>query len=107
MANPGGVFRVVVILVVLLPCLDVALGQSTTDPSEVDALRTIKGRLLDPMNNLENWNRGDPCTSNWTGVFCHKTNDAHLHVTELQLFKRNLSGTLAPEVCLLSQLKTL
>jgi hypothetical protein len=49
----------------------------------VDALRAIKGNLLDPMNNLDNWNRGDPCTSNWTGVFCHKTNDAHLHVTEL------------------------
>ncbi|CAM0954970.1 unnamed protein product [Alopecurus aequalis] len=106
MANSGGVFRVVIILAVLLPCLDVALGQST-DPSEVDALRAIKGSLLDPMDNLENWNRGDPCTSNWTGVFCHKTNDAHLHVTELQLFRRNLSGTLAPEVSLLSQLKTL
>ncbi|XP_047094405.1 probable LRR receptor-like serine/threonine-protein kinase At1g06840 isoform X1 [Lolium rigidum] len=106
MASYGGDLCVVVILVALLPCLDVALGQST-DPSEVDALRAIKGSLLDPMNNLDNWNRGDPCTSNWTGVFCHKTNDAHLHVTELQLFKRNLSGTLAPEVSLLSQLKTL
>ncbi|EES18391.2 hypothetical protein BDA96_09G185100 [Sorghum bicolor] len=94
-------------LLVLLPCSDVALGQ-TTDPSEVDGLRAIKGRLVDPMNNLENWNRGDPCQSNWTGVFCHKVNDdAFLHVTELQLFKRNLSGTLAPEVSLLSQLKTL
>ncbi|KAM0825737.1 hypothetical protein ACQ4PT_069345 [Festuca glaucescens] len=105
MANSRGVFCVV-ILAVLLPCFDVVLGQST-DPSEVDALMAIKGRLLDPMNNLENWNRGDPCTSNWTGVFCHKTNDAHLHVTELQMFNRNLSGTLAPEVSLLSQLKTL
>lgn len=106
MASSGGVFCAVTILVVLLPCLDVALGQST-EPSEVDALRAIKGSLIDPMNNLENWNKGDPCTSNWTGVFCHNTNDAHLHVTELQLFKRNLSGTLAPEVSLLSQLKTL
>ncbi|VAH20373.1 unnamed protein product [Triticum turgidum subsp. durum] len=104
MVTFGGIFCVV-ILAVMLPCLDVALGQST-DPSEVDALGAIKGSLLDPMNNLENWNRGDPCTSNWTGVFCHIINDA-LHVTELQLFKRNLSGTLAPEVSLLSQLKTL
>ncbi|CAL4901330.1 unnamed protein product [Urochloa decumbens] len=106
MAKFGGVFCAV-ILVVLLPCLDVALGQST-DPSEVNALRAIKGRLVDPMNNLKNWNRGDPCRSNWTGVFCHKVDDdAYLHVTELQLFKRNLSGTLAPEVSLLSRLKTL
>jgi len=106
MAKFGGALCAV-ILVVLLPCLDVALGQST-DPSEVNALRAIKGRLVDPMNNLKNWNRGDPCRSNWTGVFCHKVNDdKFLHVTELQLFKRNLSGTLAPEVSLLSQLKTL
>lgn len=96
-----------VTLLVLLPCSDVALGQ-TTDPSEVNGLRAIKGRLVDPMQNLMNWNRGDPCRSNWTGVFCHKVNDdTFLHVTELQLFKRNLSGTLAPEVSLLSHLKTL
>ncbi|KAJ1263409.1 hypothetical protein BS78_09G182300 [Paspalum vaginatum] len=96
-----------VILLVLLSCLVVALGQ-TTDPSEVNALRAIKRRLVDPMNNLRNWNRGDPCRTNWTGVFCHKVNDdAFLHVTELQLFKMNLTGTLAPEVSLLSQLKTL
>ncbi|XP_034585931.1 probable LRR receptor-like serine/threonine-protein kinase At1g06840 isoform X2 [Setaria viridis] len=106
MAKFGGVFSAV-ILVVLLPCLDVALGQST-DTSEVNALRAIKGRLVDPMNNLKNWNRGDPCRSNWTGVFCHKVNDdTYLHVTELQLFNRNLSGSLAPEVSLLSRLKTL
>uniref|UniRef100_A0A0A9GJ58 non-specific serine/threonine protein kinase n=1 Tax=Arundo donax TaxID=35708 RepID=A0A0A9GJ58_ARUDO len=106
MAKFGGVLCAV-ILVVLLHCLGAALGQST-DPSEVNALRAIKGSLVDPMNNLNNWNRGDPCRSNWTGVFCHKMNDdAYLHVTELQLFKRNLSGMLAPEVSLLSQLKTL
>ncbi|CAN6346429.1 unnamed protein product [Urochloa humidicola] len=106
MAKFGGVLCAV-ILVVLLPCLDVALGQST-DPSEVNALRAIKGRLVDPMNNLKSWNRGDPCRSNWTGVFCHKVDDdTYLHVTELQLFKRNLSGTLAPDVSLLSRLKTL
>ncbi|GJM88902.1 hypothetical protein PR202_ga05481 [Eleusine coracana subsp. coracana] len=107
MAKFGGALCAAAILAVLLPCLDVALGQDT-DPSEVNALRAIKGNLIDPMNNLKNWNRGDPCRSNWTGVFCHEVNnDAFLHVTELQLFKKDLSGTLAPEVSLLSQLKTL
>ena len=108
MAKFGGALCAV-ILVVLLPCLDVALGQSS-HPSEgnfwlpyfnlcefkicckwmnsshnaVNALRAIKGRLVDPMSNLKNWNRGDPCRSNWTGVFCHKVNDdKFLHVTEL------------------------
>ncbi|KQK10331.1 hypothetical protein BRADI_2g53400v3 [Brachypodium distachyon] len=60
------------------------------------------------MNNLKNWNRGDPCTPRWAGIICEKIpSDAYLHVTELQLLKMNLSGTLAPEVGLLSQLKTL
>ncbi|BAS94580.1 Os05g0481100, partial [Oryza sativa Japonica Group] len=64
---------------------------------QVSALMAIKGSLVDPMNNLKNWNRGDPCTKNWTGVFCHDLGDTYLHVTELQLFRRNLSGNLVPE----------
>ncbi|KAJ0650988.1 putative leucine-rich repeat-containing, plant-type [Helianthus annuus] len=37
------------------------------------------------MNQLKNWNKGDPCTSNWTGVICvHKTNvDKFWHVQEM------------------------
>lgn len=49
----------------------------------VSALMAIKGSLVDPMNNLKNWNRGDPCTKNWTGVFCHDLGDTYLLVTEL------------------------
>uniref|UniRef100_A0A0E0G9E6 non-specific serine/threonine protein kinase n=1 Tax=Oryza nivara TaxID=4536 RepID=A0A0E0G9E6_ORYNI len=105
MINFGGVLCAVT-LVVLLPFLEAADGKST-DPSEVSALMAIKGSLVDPMNNLKNWNRGDPCTKNWTGVFCHDLGDTYLHVTELQLFRRNLSGNLVPEVSLLSQLKIL
>uniref|UniRef100_A0A0D9WHS4 non-specific serine/threonine protein kinase n=4 Tax=Leersia perrieri TaxID=77586 RepID=A0A0D9WHS4_9ORYZ len=105
MANFGGVLCAVTVLA-LLPFLEVVYGK-TTDPSEVSALMAIKGSLVDPMNNLKYWNRGDPCTTNWTGVFCHDVNDAYLHVTELQLFKRNLSGNLVPEISLLSQLKIL
>ncbi|KAF5762740.1 putative non-specific serine/threonine protein kinase [Helianthus annuus] len=56
-----------------------------TDPSEVSALLAVKGNLVDPMNQLKNWNKGDPCTSNWTGVICvHKTNvDKFWHVQEM------------------------
>ncbi|KAL5202544.1 hypothetical protein ABZP36_013496 [Zizania latifolia] len=107
MANFGGVLCAATLLV-LLPLSKVAYGQGqTTDPSEVRALKVIKESLVDPMNHLENWNWGDPCTSNWTGVFCHKLDDAYLHVTELQLFTRNLSGNLVPEVSHLTRLKTL
>uniref|UniRef100_A0A0E0FUZ6 non-specific serine/threonine protein kinase n=1 Tax=Oryza nivara TaxID=4536 RepID=A0A0E0FUZ6_ORYNI len=107
MANFRGFRRAVIVVVLCICHVNVVRGQST-DPAEVNALRAIKGRLIDPMNNLKNWNSGDPCTSSWKGVFCDNIPiNNYLHVTELQLFKMNLSGTLAPEIGLLSQLKTL
>uniref|UniRef100_A0A0E0C9H6 non-specific serine/threonine protein kinase n=1 Tax=Oryza meridionalis TaxID=40149 RepID=A0A0E0C9H6_9ORYZ len=107
MANFGGFRRAVIVVVLCICHVNVVRGQST-DPAEVNALRAIKGRLIDPMNNLKNWNSGDPCTSSWKGVFCDNIPiNSYLHVTELQLFKMNLSGTLAPDIGLLSQLKTL
>ncbi|XP_047321276.1 probable LRR receptor-like serine/threonine-protein kinase At1g06840 [Impatiens glandulifera] len=80
-----------------------------TLPSEVSALLAIKGNLIDPKMNLVNWKQGDPCTSNWRGVMCYDTagSDGYLHVKELQLLKLNLSGSLAPELGKLSQLKVL
>ncbi|XP_023728414.1 probable LRR receptor-like serine/threonine-protein kinase At1g06840 [Lactuca sativa] len=80
-----------------------------TDPSEVSALLAVRGRLVDPLNRLRNWNKGDPCTSNWTGVICvHKSNvDRYLHVQEIQLLNMNLSGSLAPELGQFSHLTIL
>ncbi|XWS13022.1 hypothetical protein CRYUN_Cryun36dG0001900 [Craigia yunnanensis] len=80
-----------------------------TDPSEVSALLAVKKHLVDPMNYLRKWNKGDPCTSNWTGLLCinNTGNDAYLHVQELKLLNMNLSGTLAPELGQLSHLKIL
>ncbi|XBI66381.1 hypothetical protein VPH35_045967 [Triticum aestivum] len=107
MASSGGFRYAAILLVLCILHVDVVRGQ-ITHPTEVSALNAIKGSLIDPMNKLKKWNRGDPCTSNWTGVICHKIpNDAYLHVTELELFNMNLSGTLAPEVGLLSQLNKL
>ncbi|GLT26781.1 hypothetical protein SLA2020_018230 [Shorea laevis] len=90
-------------LCVLLGCFFlssalVGAQSSKTHPDEVSALRTIKKSLIDLNKNLANWNRGDPCTSNWTGVLCSNTtpDDGYLHVTELQLLNMNLSGTLSP-----------
>ncbi|TKY56617.1 LRR receptor serine/threonine-protein kinase [Spatholobus suberectus] len=84
-----------------------AAGQST-DPTEVDTLRTIKRSLIDINGNLSSWDRGDPCTSNWTGVICNTTLvDGYLHVLQLQLLNLNLSGTLAPEIGRLSYLNIL
>ncbi|KAK9290115.1 hypothetical protein L1049_008279 [Liquidambar formosana] len=61
------------------------------------------------MKHLKNWNKGDPCTSNWTGVICFDKvgNDGYLHVQELQLLNMNLSGSLAPELGQLSELQIL
>ncbi|KAK7385632.1 hypothetical protein VNO78_31380 [Psophocarpus tetragonolobus] len=80
-----------------------------TDPTEVDALRIIKGSLIDINGNLSNWNRGDPCTSNWTGIICSNTTlvDGYLHILQLHLLNMNLSGTLVPEIGRLSYLEVL
>ncbi|KAM5560747.1 putative LRR receptor-like serine/threonine-protein kinase [Rosa sericea] len=83
----------------------VAVAQ-VTNPSEVDALRAVKGSLIDSGKHLRNWDKGDPCKANWTGVLCFGDvgTDGYLHVRELQLLSMNLSGTLAPELGKLSQL---
>ncbi|XP_062171198.1 probable LRR receptor-like serine/threonine-protein kinase At1g06840 [Alnus glutinosa] len=72
-----------------------------TNPIEVTALQAIKTSLIDPNKNLNNWDQGDPCTSNWTGVVCHNatfSDDGYLHVDRLQLLKMNFSGSLSPEL---------
>ncbi|XP_024190813.1 probable LRR receptor-like serine/threonine-protein kinase At1g06840 [Rosa chinensis] len=83
----------------------VAVAQ-ITNPSEVDALRAVKGSLIDSRKHLRNWDKGDPCNANWTGVLCSGDvgTDGYLHVQELQLLSMNLSGTLAPKLGKLSQL---
>ncbi|GMI84039.1 HDS-associated RLK1 [Hibiscus trionum] len=80
-----------------------------THPAEVRALRAIRRTLIDTNKNLSNWDRGDPCTSNWTGVLCFNTpqDDGYLHVRELQLLNMNLSGSLSPELGRLSHLQIL
>uniref|UniRef100_A0A5B7B4G6 non-specific serine/threonine protein kinase n=1 Tax=Davidia involucrata TaxID=16924 RepID=A0A5B7B4G6_DAVIN len=85
-----------------------AVGQ-ITHPAEVTALRSIKNILIDPNQNLSNWNRGDPCTSNWTGVLCFNMSmdDGYFHVRELQLLNMNLSGSLSPQLGRLSYMKIL
>ncbi|OIW01382.1 hypothetical protein TanjilG_12922 [Lupinus angustifolius] len=75
-------------------------------PSEGNALIKIKKSLIDPKDNLRNWNKGDPCKSNWTGVCCLNKvgNDGYFHVHELYLMTLNLSGSLAPQLGQLSHL---
>ncbi|VVB06031.1 unnamed protein product [Arabis nemorensis] len=88
------------VFLVTFCCLLLHSADSRTDPSEVNALREIKRSLVDPMGNLSNWKKGDPCKSNWTGIICFDSShdDGHLHVRELQLMRLNLTGELAPEV---------
>ncbi|KAL5974845.1 hypothetical protein ACLOJK_031518 [Asimina triloba] len=110
------------VLAVLLCCSTVRVGAQITDPSEVSALGAIRSRLNDPLKHLGNWDKGDPCLSNWTGVWCFNStlDDGYLHVRELydfelwldyskflQLLNMNLSGTLAPELGQLSYMEIL
>ncbi|KAF5446558.1 hypothetical protein F2P56_032175 [Juglans regia] len=86
-----------------------AQNSMITHPEEVKALEEIKRSLIDPKNNLRNWNRGDPCTSNWTGIVCSNgtSNDGYRHVLQLQLLKMELLGTLSSELGRLSNLTIL
>ncbi|CAH2074681.1 unnamed protein product [Thlaspi arvense] len=80
-------------------CVVLLADSQRTDPSEVTALRSVKRSLIDPKDNLRNWNRGDPCRANWTGVICYEIGtDEYLHVRELLLMNMNLSGSLSPEL---------
>ncbi|XP_074581709.1 putative LRR receptor-like serine/threonine-protein kinase At1g06840 [Curcuma longa] len=78
---------------------------TSTHPTEVHSLRIIKRNLIDPTGSLNNWDNGDPCTSNWTGVICATQNDEYQHIKALQLLNYNLSGNLARELGLLSHLE--
>nr|XP_043636239.1 probable LRR receptor-like serine/threonine-protein kinase At1g06840 [Erigeron canadensis] len=97
------------IFVFILHFLVMIAAAKVTDPSEISALLAVKGSLVDPMNHLSNWNKGDPCTSNWTGVLCvHKNRvDKYWHVQEIQLLNMNLSGSLVPELGQFSHLTIL
>ncbi|KAL2330502.1 hypothetical protein Fmac_018083 [Flemingia macrophylla] len=90
-------------------CFIIIVAASQTHPSEVNALIDIKRSLIDPTDNLRNWNSGDPCMAKWTGVSCSDTEEAdgYFHVQELYLMNMNLSGSLAPQLGQLSQLKIL
>ncbi|KAJ4751070.1 Leucine-rich repeat protein kinase family protein [Rhynchospora pubera] len=102
------IFLSIVTLVLVFPSNLLVYGAPTTDPTEVNALKVIRNSLYDPMNKLRNWNNGDPCTTNWTGIYCQmESNDNYLHIAEIQLFHMNLSGTLSPQLSSLSHLKIL
>ncbi|KAL0419321.1 UNVERIFIED_CONTAM: putative LRR receptor-like serine/threonine-protein kinase, partial [Sesamum radiatum] len=89
-----------ILVCLCLSLLFISANSSRTHPAEVSALRSIKGSLIDPYNNLRNWNRGDPCTSNWTGIICHNStlSDNYFHIKELLLDNNNFSGDLPPQL---------
>ncbi|KAI6698721.1 hypothetical protein NL676_018840 [Syzygium grande] len=92
------------VAVALLACWFGSLASAQIiHPAELSALKAIRSNLDDPFNNLRNWKKNDPCTSNWTGVICTQIlADGYLHVHELRLLKMNLTGTLAPELGVLT-----
>ncbi|KAG6403537.1 hypothetical protein SASPL_135761 [Salvia splendens] len=104
-------WNVRLILVMCLCWYLLVLGAHSqrTDPNEVNSLRAIKRSLNDPFKHLLQWDRGDPCLSNWTGIICHNVTfaDGHFHVSEVSVMSRNLTGTLSPELGRLPYLKIL
>ncbi|KAK3017758.1 hypothetical protein RJ639_005074 [Escallonia herrerae] len=110
----GNVCLVGIVIALSSCCFHLLAAQQITLPLEVSlitavtALRAIRRKLKDPLNNLINWKKSDPCIANWTGVICiFDPSDAYLHVKELRLLNKNLSGTLAPELGQLSYMQIL
>ncbi|XVF65976.1 hypothetical protein PTKIN_Ptkin09bG0293900 [Pterospermum kingtungense] len=98
----------IVVIVLVSCCFALLASGQLTYPPEVDALNVIRRKLKDPLENLRNWRKDDPCVSNWTGVICTTTqDDGYLHVQELRMLNLNLSGELAPELGQLSNLTIL
>ncbi|KAI3993708.1 hypothetical protein MKX01_002721 [Papaver californicum] len=77
-----------------------AIAGPVTDPVEVKALRAIKGAFKDPMKHLQSWGKGDPCSSNWLGVWCFDSigSDGYVHVHQLDLMWNNISGSIPKEI---------
>ncbi|KAF2306591.1 hypothetical protein GH714_019652 [Hevea brasiliensis] len=76
---------------------------------QFDALRAARNSLIDPYNNLRNWDKGDPCTSNWTGDLGYDTvsTDGYWHVQELDFMWNELNGSIPKEIGNISPLKLL
>uniref|UniRef100_A0A6N2LJV4 non-specific serine/threonine protein kinase n=1 Tax=Salix viminalis TaxID=40686 RepID=A0A6N2LJV4_SALVM len=109
-ASRAFTFGAVLLLWLCCSSLLAAQKDGITDPVEVKALQDIRNSLIDINKNLSNWRRGDPCTSNWTGVLCFdeaNKEDGYLHVRELQLLNMNLSGTLSPSLGNLTHMEIL
>ncbi|OAY44654.1 probable LRR receptor-like serine/threonine-protein kinase At5g37450 isoform X2 [Manihot esculenta] len=88
-----------VVIALSFCCFALLASSQLTHTLEVSALQKVRNSLKDSQKNLVNWERKDPCTSNWTGVICTPIlSDGYLHVQELRLMNMNLSGKLAPEL---------
>lgn len=51
----------------------------------VSALKAVKAHLTDVKKHLNDWEKGDPCLGNWTGVICCDAIgvDGYFHIKEL------------------------
>ncbi|KAL5129577.1 Leucine-rich repeat receptor-like protein kinase TDR [Glycine soja] len=85
------------------------LSATTPLSLQLIALLSIKSSLLDPLNNLHDW---DPSPSNpqhpiwcsWRAITCHSKTS---QITTLDLSHLNLSGTISPQIRHLSTLNHL
>ncbi|XP_031503298.1 leucine-rich repeat receptor-like protein kinase TDR [Nymphaea colorata] len=91
------------------------LALSSTIPTTLFSLLSLKSSLSDPSNALHDWNTTTkaatgattyprPPWCSWSGVTCHPRT---LQVISLDISRRNLSGTIPREIRLLTQLRHL
>lgn len=98
--------------ILLLHALIFSYGEEAhvagSNHTEVRALMALKAGIVDTSGHLSDWEvHGDelsasPCS--WTGVFCDLESE---NVTELDLSRMNLTGTISDEIRELQHLKVL
>ncbi|CAL0326445.1 unnamed protein product [Lupinus luteus] len=79
-------------MMMLLFCFGIITVSSINE--EGSSLLKFKSSIIDPQNNLHDWNSSDSTPCNWNGVHCKGS-----VVTSVKLYHLNLSGTLSPSIC--------
>lgn len=79
------------------------IASSTVSGNETDTLLSIKSYLIDPLNQLGDWNISNSLHCNWTGVQCNSMGEVEI----LDLSHMNLTGNISDQIQSLNSLTTL
>ena len=78
-----------------------------TNPDDVAAVKALYKSTNGPnWRDDTGWMKGDPCSSQWSGIACDKIN-TETRIVEIFLCYNNLVGTIPTNIVKLSELRSL